>query len=477
MKTRSTRRSFLRGVGAVTVALPMLELTHGEGAAQVTDDPILFVMHEHGGTVSARSRGGGMDAGDRAHHGMDWWRPTATDPILRAENLGRIHRGLLDPYVSKINILSGVDNMAAVAQGPYGGGGHGWVNRTHLTCCDVMEVGDEQRATSASFDRLIADATAAEVPFSSIDLMVRGHNYGTPFFQGGGSSVSAETDARAAFRRLFAGVSGDGEPDPALLALQAQRRSVLDGVQESFALLRRRAGSADRVTLDAHAEHIRSMERRLEGMGAPPAICTVPDLDAVMDPENQAPLLVDLMVHAARCGLSRVINLQIGDLLTPWLGAEFGTDLAHSLGHAAREVGPTGANAGRRMQWEAEIESNRRWRIGVLERLLRGLEETVIGDGTLLDRSLVLYSSEFSDAAVHSARDVPILVAGSAGGRFETGRFVEYNEETGRAYSTRASTHNLYTSILNAFDVDIAHFGNGDAYVEGALERFVPRTA
>ncbi len=272
-------------------------------------------------------------------------------------------------------------------------------------------------------------------------------------------------------------MSGDGEPDPALLALQAQRRSVLDGVQESLALLRRRAGSADRTTLDAHAEHIRSMERRLEAMGTPPAICSLPDLDAVSDPENQAPLLVDLMIHAARCGLSRVINLQIGDLLTPWLGVDYATDRGHSLGHAAREVGPTGPNAHRRMQWEAEMENNRRWRMGVLERLLRGLEGTVIGDGTLLDRSLVLYSSEFSNAAVHSARDVPILVAGSAGGRFETGRFIEYNEETGRSYATRASTHNLYTSILQAFGVDIAHFGNEDAYVEGPLERFVPRAA
>ena len=120
------------------------------------------------------------------------------------------------------------------------------------------------------------------------------------------------------------------------------------------------------------------------------------------------------------------------------------------------------------------MESNRRWRIGVLAQLLEKLEGTPVGDGTLLDNSLVVYSSEFSNAATHSARDLPILVAGSAGGRFEQGQFIDYNTESGTAYSTRASTHNLWTSVLNAFGVPVDHFGNGDAYVEGPLEGFVP---
>lgn len=469
-----SRRTFLRGVGAVTVALPALELTHGAGRAQTTDAPLLFLVHEHGGTVSARNRGGSNNDGNGGHHGMDWWRPTATDRVLHAENLSRLHRGLLDPFVAKMSILAGIDNMAAVAQGPYGGGGHNWVNVTHLTCCDVNTSGEDLRATAPSFDRLIADATSADVPFPSVDLRIHGHNYGTPFKQADGSSVSSSADPRDAFARIFAGVSPDGGPDPELVALQARRKSVLDGVQESFAMLRRRAGQADRDTLDAHAEHIRSMERRLDALGTPSAACTLPDLDAHPDAETTGPLHVDLMVHAARCGLSRVFNLQIGDLLTPWLGTFYATERGHSLGHAGREVGPAGPNASRRADWEAEMETNRRWRIGVLAQLLEKLEATPVGDGTLLDNSLVVYSSEFSNAATHSARDLPILVAGSAGGRFEQGQFIDYNTESGTAYATRASTHNLWTSVLNAFGVPVDHFGNGDAYVEGPLEGFVP---
>lgn len=473
-KMHLSRRTFLRGVGAVTVALPALELTHGEGRAQTNDAPLLFLVHEHGGTVSARNRGGSNNDGTGGHHGMDWWRPTAPDPVLRAENLGRLHRGLLDPFVAKMSILAGIDNMAAVAQGPYGGGGHNWVNVTHLTCCDANTSGEKPQATGPSFDRLIADHTSAVVPFPSIDVRVHGHNYGTPFKQPDGSSVSSEKDPREAFARIFAGVSPDGGPDPELLALQARQQSVLDGVQESFAMLRRRAGQADRHVLDAHAEHIRSIERRLDAMGAPSALCTVPDMDAHTDAQTTAPLHVDLLVHAARCGLSRVFNLQIGDLLTPWAGSYYPTERGHSLGHAAREVGPTGPNAHRRAEWEAEIESNRRWRIEVLAQLLQQLEETTVGDGTLLDKSLVVYSSEFSNAATHSARDLPILVAGSAGGRFEQGQFRDYNTESGTAYSTSASTHNLWTSVLNGFGVPVDHFGNDDAYVRGPLDGFAP---
>lgn len=477
-RKKTSRRTFLRGAGAAALALPMLELTHGDVLAAEGPPETLYLIHNHGGTVSPRSRGGSAENGSGAHHGMYWWYPTSDAETLSAANLGPIHTGLVDEFVPKLTILAGVDNMAGATQGAYGGG-HGWVNQSHLTCADMHRKtvdGKEEPdgPKGPSFDKVLAAHFSGSTPFDAIDLRVQGHNYGTVQFHGERMPVSSEADPRAAFDRLFAGISpepGEG-PDPAVLRARARRQSVLDGVLESFNLLRGRVSSYDRTLLDAHAEHLRSIERRLDSLdGIAGPMCTIPTIGSPSDRDAEmvGPLMIDLALHAGRCGLSRVITVQINDVITSWLPTPYGHDLAHSLGHAAREVGPTGEEASRRSDWETEILANRRWRFGLFARLLRGLEDVPAPMGTMLDHSLAMYTSEFSNAAVHSCRDVPFMLAGSLCGRLRTGRFLDYNTASGTSYDTTASTHNLYTTVLQQFGVEIEHFGNGDAYFDGAL--------
>jgi hypothetical protein len=49
------------------------------------------------------------------------------------------------------------------------------------------------------------------------------------------------------------------------------------------------------------------------------------------------------------------------------------------------------------------------------------------GAGTLLDHSLILATSESNFAKIHSVDNLPILVAGSAGGRWKSGQHVSGN--------------------------------------------------
>ena len=48
------------------------------------------------------------------------------------------------------------------------------------------------------------------------------------------------------------------------------------------------------------------------------------------------------------------------------------------------------------------------------------------GDGTLLDNTVVLWCNEVGKGNDHAHRDLPFLLAGSAGGYFSTGRFIDY---------------------------------------------------
>ena len=58
-----------------------------------------------------------------------------------------------------------------------------------------------------------------------------------------------------------------------------------------------------------------------------------------------------------------------------------------------------------------------RYHVQVLTRFLERLRTTSDGDGSLLDQSLVLYGSPMGDSNTHNHRQLPILLAGRAGGR------------------------------------------------------------
>jgi hypothetical protein len=56
--------------------------------------------------------------------------------------------------------------------------------------------------------------------------------------------------------------------------------------------------------------------------------------------------------------------------------------------------------------------------------MLRTMDSVKEGNGTLLDHSLVLATSESNFAKIHSIDSLPIVVAGSAGGKWKSGQHI-----------------------------------------------------
>ena len=91
---------------------------------------------------------------------------------------------------------------------------------------------------------------------------------------------------------------------------------------------------------------------------------------------------------------------------------------------------------------------------------------------------LMYWTSEFSDPANHVSAGALTLLAGSAGGYFNTGRHIDYNIHAQNnpntlQYDTNESTHNLYTSFLQAFGGTDTHFGSNHAKHQGPLPGLV----
>jgi hypothetical protein len=102
-----------------------------------------------------------------------------------------------------------------------------------------------------------------------------------------------------------------------------------------------------------------------------------------------------------------------------------------------------------------------RWHIeqyAALLRKLRGMQE---GESNVLDNSMTLFGAGLRDGNSHNPHNLPIVVAGRAGGRLATGQHLVYDEDTPLA--------NLYTSMLDAFGAPVERFADATGKLPGVL--------
>jgi hypothetical protein len=474
----SRRRAFLRRAGGALLGLPLLELTHGKAWSAGESARRFITVFEHGGTLTSQSHSGFHD-GNSEYLATDYWRPADPGEDLV---LGPIMQDL-EAVKSKLLVLRGVDNMAAGQQAQYGSGGHGISNVTALTAADAATAADEGESESLgpSIDHVLAERLAEKYPvkFKRIHLTVTGHQYGSPYYAGANQRVYGEESPVAAFNTIFEGVNPD-QPDPAYEHLKLKRRLVVEGVMDSYSQFRGVVSQSDIHKIDAHLDHLNDLHKELL---AAPVLCEPPtgiSADGSASGDIVGPLHAKIILAALRCGLTNVANLEIADILTPWTAAglqvDSGFGIGHSLGHYARDVGPTGAYPDLAQPWVAEMLDNRRWRMSLFQQIAEGLDDPAFMEGgsTMLDNSLMFWTSEFSEPASHVSAGALVLLAGSAGHYFKTGRHIDYNTFAAQnpntlEYATNESTHNLFTSMLQAFGGTDTHFGSNHVVHQGPL--------
>jgi hypothetical protein len=84
------------------------------------------------------------------------------------------------------------------------------------------------------------------------------------------------------------------------------------------------------------------------------------------------------------------------------------------------------------------------------------------GGSTLLDNSILMFASSLFDGDAHSADQLPIVLAGKAGGALQTGRILDYldkGDDNRRACS-------LYLSLMDKMGVHLDRFGDTDKRLE-----------
>lgn len=393
-----SRRAFLRGLGGVTVGLPIFSYMlndHGDAFAGGSEIPTRFGLWFFGNGVHMGSF--------TPSAGVDWQPPAggSLEPLVPLREYVSIATGMSVPTPRHPHH----SGMSAVCSGG-----------PHLKIADVRDT-IVSTMKYPSVDQIAAEyfATTSTVatPYRSLEAAVtrfRGTDEGTSFqYLSHNGSVAGETNINpseesphAFWDRLF----NQGTVEP---VLRKARASVLDAVGDQIGDLEGKLGTKDKQRLDQHLTSIRELEARLS---APLADCEPPvDPGEIPDVESNEQIvqkniaMSDLVTLALACGLTRAFSIQYS---TCGSGAVFwmvgATDGHHYLNHTESSPYSTGAAIAR-------------FNMEQLAYFLTRLRDTPEGAGNLLEHSSILCSTEHSEGWTHSQDDMPLLVCGKGGGR------------------------------------------------------------
>jgi len=398
-----SRRTFLRGAG-VALALPFLEIMlPGRARAQARAPRTRFLawyvpngIHMAGWTPSAT--------------GPALWEPT---PILEA----------LRPLREKITVVTGLSNQPARPDGP---GDHAAGTGSFLTAAHCFKTEGADIRNGISIDQVIANAVGTEHRFPSLVVGTEGgtnvggcdSGYSCAYsrnisWSGVATPTARELNPSTLFNRLFGG------SDPRLTQEQVARRrlyrkSILDFVREDAERLHGRLGRSDRLKIDEFLTSVRAIERGIEQAEAErceAAVRPLPPSDQIQRIEQ----LTDLLALAFQCDLTPVVTFMFGNAGSnrafPELGVNEGHhQLSHHQGDATNH---------RKLQVINTHE------IEVFARFLTRLQSVdEPSGGTVLDNSVIFFSSEIEDGNAHRHDNLPVLLAGGASGQLRAGRHV-----------------------------------------------------
>jgi hypothetical protein len=373
----------------------------------------------------------------------------AARPATGATQLGPILEAL-QPYQSRITVLNNL-NMESRDNGP-GGDGH---HRGVVHMFTGIEMMDEENAGGASVDQKIASVIGKGTTFPSLQFAVRiiyGDTNSRPIWSGPGKVVPAMQSPWDAYKRIFAKSSTTATASSA--PKFDLRKSTLDYALQETATLRTKLGAKDRALLDSYQDSLRDIEKRLTAL--PAGGCGMPTLGNQVDVKAEANypavgrLQMDMIVAAFQCGLTRVASLQWGnsnDQCTySWLGVN---TLGHDIAHNNNDCDPKDEKKLKVYKWYSEQAAY----------LLGKLDAIPEGDGTMLDNTLVVWASEFSNSEAHASDKLMWMVMGNSGGYFKSGKVLDCN---GR------SCNDLMVALCNAFGLPDTKFGN-PAYCHGPI--------
>lgn len=463
---RFSRRNLIKAIGAGAALLPLLESDPADAACLVGGIKRLYIIAWPDGMLSNVSS----------------WATTGDTPATWSL---APFQASLKPYQSDLLLLHGIDYKFIRDQpNPNGGETNGHA------CFPGMLTGAFYQSlvsgTSAdigggiSVDQYVGNklVTSGYKGLPSLNLGAFVKSTGRLSWKGAGQAVVPDADPYHVFSTYFAGkiptVAATGPSDAGASTAsgptnaQKMQTSILDYVLADLNRFSNVVGTEDKQRIQSHMQSIRNLELTLVPSGAVGgasvdggvvttgngSACTPPVFSgALLDINNTAnvPAIVkmqmDLSVAAFASDLTRVIVMQIADqgaanLILENLGFKAGGqngntgDLNgyHSIAHR---------NDADKVTCDTWFQSQLAYMIGQL----KSVSDPT--GATMLDSTAFVAMNNMR-TGTHETTNVPVVMAGSCGGYFKTGRSLAL---------TNTPNNGLLVALCNAMGFPVQTFG------------------
>jgi hypothetical protein len=242
---------------------------------------------------------------------------------------------------------------------------------------------------------------------------------------------------------------------------RALDKSILDAVLDDTHSLQPKISGSDRKKLDEYLESIRDIEKRIDRAGKEerlegwrPTLAKPnmprPSDEIPQDPPDHMKLMMDLTVLAFQMDKTRIATLMLNNDLSqmnfkfiPGVRGALHLDLTHN---------------GKSPELQQMYLKTNQFHMQQLVYMVNKMKSIKEGEQTLLDSSVLLFGSNLYDGDAHGADQMPLVLAGKAGGALQTGRILDYSD----AGNDNRRACSLFLSIMDRFGVKLDRFGDTD---------------
>ena len=404
-----SRRTLLRASG-VALALPYLEVMPAYGAAQTRR--MVNICCTLGLYTPS-------------------WLPQQDGADYQATE----YLKLIDQHRSRYTVFSGLSHEAQNGRQAHNS------EITWLT--SARHPGLDGFQNTISMDQAAANHIGYETRFPSIVLGTTSPQ--SQSYTANGVMVPAESSPAGVFKKLF--LRGSAEEIRRETQSLNDGGSILDHLLEEGRRLDKQVSTSDKHKLNAHFEAVRAAENQLTEVQAwtnrpKPEVGQESPVDI---PDNtdligRIELMLNLIPLILQTDSSRVVSLMIQDHgVVPQI-AGISKD-QHGLSHHGQDA----TNIAQLKIIETEI-------IKRFGNLLTELQQPSLAGGSILDETAVLFGSNLGNAASHSSKQLPILVAG---GGFAHGKHIANKQEQDAPLS------DLFATLLQSMGLEVDAFGQG----------------
>ncbi len=304
-------------------------------------------------------------------------------------------------------------------------------------------------ANTISLDQYMAKYLRNQTRLPSLVLSLQGNESSS--YTENGAMIPAVDSPSAVFSQLF--VEESATQKQLQVERLAQGRSIMDVVADDAKSLMKTLGPGDRDRMDSYFTSVRELETRLaqaqDGSEKPKPVVEMKkpvDIGNAADVMGRLKLMCDVVKLALQTDSTRFVTINIpgAEHKIPIQGVMEGY---HTLSHHGKDE--------EKLEQLSLVEDAL---IMTWGNFIRELQGTAEDEGTVLDRSMILATSNLGNSSNHDTRNMPVLFAG---GGFRHGQHLAFDQKN------NVPLCNLYVSMLQRAGLEVDGFASSTGTLSG----------